>query len=63
VATPNFIRETNLTYYFELVNRDGKVLIDAVSRDPRLVLHAVVPPPRIYPVGASAHLRVFERTS
>ncbi len=63
VATPNFIRETNLTYYFELVNRDGKVLINAVSHDPRLVQQVVIPPAGTYPVGASAHLRVFERTS
>jgi mannosyltransferase len=63
VAIPNFIRETDLTHYFKLVNRDGKVLLDTVSLDPRLVQQVVVPRARTYPVGASAHLRVFERTS
>ena len=32
VATPNFIRETDLTRYFKLVNRDGRVLIQTVAR-------------------------------
>jgi hypothetical protein len=62
VATPNFIRETDLTRYFQLVNRDGRVLIQTVSRDPRMVQQVVVPRAGKYPVGASAHLRVFERT-
>jgi hypothetical protein len=63
VATPNFIRETHLTRYFELVNRDGRVLVDTVTLDPRMVQQVVVPPGGTYPIGASAHLRVFERTS
>jgi hypothetical protein len=63
VAVPNFIRETDLTRYFQLVNRDGKVLIATVSHDPRIVQQVVVPPTGTYPRGASAHLRVFERTS
>ncbi len=63
VATPNFIRETHLTKYFELVNRNGRMLVDTVSRDPRIVQQVVVPPGGTYPIGASAHLRVFERTS
>ena len=63
VATPNFIRETDLTRYFKLVNRDGRVLIQTVARDPRLVQQVVVPREGTYPVGASAHLRVFERIS
>jgi len=63
IATPNFIRETHLTKYFELVNRDGRLLVDTVSRDPRIAQLSVVPPEGTYPIGASAHLRVFERTS
>ena len=45
------------------MNRDGRVLIRTVARDPRLVQQVVVPREGTYPVGASAHLRVFERTS
>jgi hypothetical protein len=63
VATPNFIRETDLTRYFKLVNKNGRVLVATVSRDPRVAQLLVVPPEVTYPVGASAHLRVFERTS
>jgi hypothetical protein len=63
VATPNFIRETDLTRYFELVNENGRVLLETVTRDPRVVQQVVVPPAGTYPVGASSHLRVFERTS
>lgn len=63
VATPNFIRETNLTRYFELVNRNGRMLLQTVTRDPRMVQQLVVPRAGSYPVGASAYVRVFERTS
>jgi mannosyltransferase len=63
VATPNFIRETRLTRYFKLVNRNGRVLLETVTHDPRIVQLLVVPRAGTYPVGASSYLRVFERTS
>jgi hypothetical protein len=63
VATPNFMREGRLNKYLKLVVEQGRVLIDTVTHDPRFEQQSVTPPRRIYPVGASAHVRVFERTS
>ena len=62
VAVPNFARERHLTRYFTLVDRRGNELVRIVGHDPRLALLLVVPPASDYPVGASAHVRVYVKT-
>jgi hypothetical protein len=62
VAVPNFTRERNLTRYFELVNLRSAQVRNLVNRDPHLALMQVVPRSAVYPIGASAHLRVYLKT-
>jgi hypothetical protein len=62
VAVPNFSKERNLTRYFELVNYRGAQVGRLISNDPHLARLMVVPRSGEYPVGASAHLRVYVQT-